>query len=641
MNKLVKFLKDKREQGITFNKKPTVFPVAVMAISSLYVVIMYILHYNFLAPVAVALSIAVAVAVFAYAFFKGELNLYLLLSYGLLFFGTALLYAVFGAEGFFKGLGFNLMISSLSIAAFAGLIIVSFPKDRGFKYALSAVLAVVLICGTAVYFVFMSMRMRPTVKSLMSGHNEYLSMVEKMKASADSPNVLIILMDDMGYADTSCYSYLGNQNSTIKTPNIDSIANDGIIMNNFYSSSPVSSPSRFGMLTGRYPSRGYLDNVVFPSVVSTDPYCSTRYLNPYQFLNNVDGILGDEITFAEVFQKAGYKTGLIGKWNLGDYGEYLPTNQGFDYFYGSYYVNDMTPYNMVIEEGGKSREVLSHSDLKDQSATTRRLTDAMKNYIGNAADNNDKFMAYYCTPWPHYPIFSGETGNKADDNYIDCIEEFDSGLGEIFSLMKEKGVYDDTLIIFTSDNGPGREGAAGALRGRKNTVFDGGHKVPLVAAYVNGGLGKGAAFEESNVIETRSMNIDIFPTLLQYAGINILPADRVIDGKSLYGIWQGDAPLDTEIHDKLFFVKRGKPQGVLMPNVQTDNGPISFKYYDKVRTENSAFIDQVYKNYLFDLDSDPAEAYNVSMVYPDAAAKSLKTLEDFRKELKQNRRGIQ
>lgn len=165
-------------------------------------------------------------------------------------------------------------------------------------------------------------------------------------------------------------------------------------MENFYASAPVCTPSRFSLLTGRYATRGYIDNVIFPTPCDSDPYSITHFINPYQFLNNVDGILGDEITIAEALKAVGYDTSCIGKWNLGDYGEYLPTNQGFDYFYGSYYVNDMTPYNWVREVGGKAEEVRTHAENLDQSESTRLFTDELKSTLENqstAAISSSRF----------------------------------------------------------------------------------------------------------------------------------------------------------------------------------------------------------------------------------------------------------
>jgi arylsulfatase A-like enzyme len=449
--------------------------------------------------------------------------------------------------------------------------------------------------------------------------------------------------------------------ATINTPNIDSIADGGIFMEDFYASAPVCTPSRFSALTGRYASRGYIDNVIFPTVVDGPTFSPTHFLNPYQFLHNVDGILGDEITIAEALDELGYATSCVGKWNLGDYGEYLPTNQGFDYFYGSYYVNDMTPYDWVEEVDGVGTQIRSHGDNKDQSETTRLLTDKVNEQINESISNGNNFFMYYATPWPHHPIYSDNNGNGkgdvTDDNYIDCIEEFDKGLGEIIQNLKDKGVYDDTLIVFTSDNGPGREGVAGNLRGRKNTTFEGGMKVPMLVSYPNGGVGQGSAIADTtypitdydgNVlryattkkVESSAMLQDLFPTILNYVmGDDYeLPTDRIIDGVSLKTLLSGNMPSDFRVHDVLYYMKRGKIQGLQMA-VDTPNGTFDFKYYDNVHSENSAFIDQFYKNYLFNLDTDPAEGYNIAKKNPEIASMMKEQLLSARKEFSSNRRG--
>lgn len=616
-----------------------------MCIIALYVFISLILGYNFLGAVMVALIIITSLVIFFSVTVKKQVQLYLWITYIILAGGSLIFFSAWGAEGFVKSLGYNLMLSVLPIAACVVLYFMDpmCKKNMTAKRAVSIVLTIIMIGTSVCYFLAMSMRLRPTVKSMQEGHDEYLNSIGNAKEN--SPNVLFILMDDMAYSDISCYSYLNKDGKepTIKTPTLDALAEEGVSFENFYSCSPVCSPSRFGILTGRYASRGYLDNVIFPTTVSLYPFGSTRYLNPFQFYNNVDGILGDEITVAEVLKAAGYNTALIGKWNLGDYGEYLPTNQGFDYFYGSYYVNDMTPYNMVREVGGKAEEVHSHWDLLDQSETTKILSEELDSYISDAVEQDNPFFAYYCTPWPHYPIFSGEKGDTTDDSYIACIEEFDRYLGNTIQLLKDKGVYDDTLIIFTSDNGPGREGVTGALRGRKNTTFDGGHKVPLIMSYPNGNIGK-----TNKVITTNAMNIDLFPTILQYVGITDMPSDRIIDGVSMYDILEEkDGTYNNasyRLHDALYYIKKGKVQGVQMPvnSVDKNGNPIvyDYKYFDKVRTENSAFIDQMYKNYLFNLTLDPAEGYNVSMTYPEVACELKANLNDFRESLRKNRRGI-
>ena len=678
------------------DKSKRIFDIVYLALCSAFMLVMWCTGYNFLPLVADILGIVAGVLVFARLLSKKNVGLYLWISYIVCMCGLFVYFLIWGAESFGKNLWYNfvLVLFPVLLATFV------YVADKLVKkqLALRATCAVCafLMAGTAIINVFFyNLRLRPTCESLQQGHDDYLkSVADKYSTNSNSPNVLVILMDDMAYSDISAYSYLGSDKATINTPNIDSIADGGIMMDNFYSASPVCSPSRFSILTGRYSSRGYLDNVVFPSDIMSNPWSPTHFLNPYQFLCNVDGILGDEITFAEVLQAAGYNTGCIGKWNLGDYGQYLPTSQGFDYFYGSYYVNDMTPYNWVedkVDENGNftSKEVRTHKENLDQSDSTRLLTAQMLNFIESSVENDEKFLAYYTTPWPHFPIYSNNDGSgkgdTADDTYIDCLEEFDKYLGDILNYLKNTpdkngngSLYDNTLIVFTSDNGPGREGVTGDMRGRKNTTFEGGMKVPIIASYPNGNLGKGSAIasetyeyyqwtnnaertDEGNVankkkselatvgttkhIDASSMNFDLFNTILRYCGITdgddkvYLPTDRIIDGADLYDLWQANVPTSTRVHDKLFYLKKGKCQAVQMA-VEVNGKVYDFKYFDKVRTENSAFIDQVYKNYLFNLDTDPAEGYSVSKDLPEVAALLNAELKAFRDEMKTNRRGI-
>lgn len=598
---------------------------------------------NSLAPFAAVLAALTAVIILIRALMRKPASKLNLATYFYTVIELFVYFLVWGADNIGRIIWYNLVLSAIPLLAASFLCVFDKKTAEGtFKRFTTIALSVTMTLSAVCYVFFMSLRAKPNVESLMKGHDEYLNELRSMRANNDAPNVLVILMDDMAYSDISAYSYLGRTDATIQTPNIDALADEGIFMENFYASAPVCTPSRFSLLTGRYATRGYIDNVIFPTCVDSDPYSITHFINPYQFLNNVDGILGDEITIAEALQAIGYDTSCIGKWNLGDYGEYLPTNQGFDYFYGSYYVNDMTPYNWVKEENGVATEVRTHYENLDQSESTRLFTEEVKSTLKKSIDAGNKFFNFYATPWPHYPIFSDDNGNgigdKSDDSYVQCIEEFDKSLGEIFDMLKEEGVYDDTMIIFTSDNGPGREGVTGALRGRKNTTFDGGMKVPMIVSYKKGvadGTLKGGGYR----IESSAMLTDLFPTILSYAGVDLLPSDRIIDGVNLKDLWSGSVAPDTRVHDALFYMKKGSVQAVQMP-VELNGTVYDFKYYENVRTENSAFIDQKYKNYLFNLDTDPAEGYNLSMTHPDIAENLYRALCDFRKSLKENRRGI-
>lgn len=610
------------------NKGMTIFGIfcilSVIGISAA----MFIGIFPMLSIILAAFACFFALFILIELLWKKALNPWFAVSYILVYASIIAFYTVYGVDGRMENLLGNLLIALPAVAVFLVLVFFALLVRRHWRNAACAVICTVMIGASVFYVLTMNLRIKPQVEPLQDGHELYLSSLNGTDIS-DSPNVLFILADDMGYADISSYSYKQDGQPVINTPNIDSIGENGVMLENFYAASPVCTPSRFACMTGRYPSRGYLDNVLFPTEAGFTPFSSTRYYNPFQFVKGVDGILPDEITVAEALQSAGYSTGMFGKWHLGDYGDYWPTKNGFDYFYGSPHVNDMTPYEYYRNE----EKIISHKDM-DQSKTTALLTEEITGFIENAVNGGDKFFAYYATPWPHYPIYASEEyeGTSKGGTYGDCLEELDASVGTVLDLLKSLDVFDDTLIIFTSDNGPGREGATGALRGRKNTTFDGGQKVPFLACYP-GGFGK-----IDDRLSARTMNIDLFPTILDAVGIK-LPNDRVIDGRSLMPLLMGDIAPDAKIHDCLYYIKGGKVQAVQMP-VATDSGTHDFKFYKSVRTENSAFIDQVYKNYLFNLDQDPAEAYNVASTYPTAKTALEEQLKAFQKELKENRRGI-
>ena len=610
-------------------------PFSFFCIISIFFLVMIIGGFNFLSMVAIVIAMIIPIIMIPFVVKKSSSIIWIFFSYLVIVLGNFIFYLVWGADPFLtRGLNNLALTIAPVVLAILFWFLPRIMEANDYRWIAIIILIAMTISNLLSFFATV-FRVRPRVESMKSGHDEYLASITD--TSANSPNILIVLMDDMGYSDLSSYSYLGESEATIKTPNIDALADDGVLMENFYSASPVCSPSRFSLLTGRYCSRGYLDEVVFPTKLSWNPFGTTRFFNPFLFKNNVDGILGDEITIAEALKSAGYNTGAIGKWNLGDYGQYLPTNQGFNYFYGSHYVNDMTPYNWVREVNGEPVEVLSHHDIEDQSETSKMLTQEVNGFINSSIDNNQKFFAYYATPWPHYPIFSGVKGDTSDDCYIDCIEEFDSYLGTIIQNLKIM-VYDDTLIgspvIMDLE-----EGSSGALRVGREQLSKAGKKSLSTATYVNGGIGKGGTLPVSNVIESSAMNIDLFPTILSYAGIDNLPSDRIIDGVNIRNLLEGTIPVNQPVHESLYYIAKGNVLAVQKALSDGENTSV-FKYYEKVRSENTAFFDQVYKNYLFNLSLDPIEAYNISMAHPEISQSLNEDLLFFREQLKENQRGI-
>lgn len=676
-----------------------IFGIVWLVLCCIFMLTMLASGFNFFPLVGLVLSIVTAVALIARTAKDKPAGLFLWVSGLVIYGGTFLYFLIWGADSFGKRLWWNLVLL-LGPVGMAVLFVFlrKFLNGKALKGVACAVLSL-MIATTGIYALFMNLRARPVVDRLWDGHDAYLSSVSSKKKGA-SPNVLVILMDDMAYADISAYSYLTGRTPTINTPNIDSIAENGVIMENFYAASPVCSPSRFSMLTGRYNSRGWLDNVVFPTVNSPSdgtPWSPTHFINAYDFRNNVDGMLGDEITFAEALDAIGYDTYAVGKWNLGDYGEYLPAAQGFDYFYGSYYVNDMTPYTWVEDYAGGSTGgvVRTHDENLDQSMSTSLFTDKVVEKMSESAESGSSFLMYYASPWPHAPIYSdnggGGKGDTSDDTYRDCIEEFDRGLGRILDYLKttsdEKNggsLYDNTLIVFTSDNGPGNLGAAGYLRGRKGTPFDGGMKVPCIVSWPAGGVGSlhadgetaeiqihGNYTEEvtdtvtASVVSARAMNFDIFTTLLSACGVTALPSDRVIDGVDLLPVLTGETAEDSVLHDVLIFLKGGTAwaaavpvtfsggkahvgegtdgEGIALSSAYPDSyegATFTFKFFDEVPTENSAYFGAEYRNLLVNLDIDPAESYSLYNTYPEIGEAIRAVLEDFRAEMKSNRRGI-
>ncbi len=561
-----------------------------------------------------------------------------------------------GSGSFFTRLAGNLLLILPSAAALWGLFFLSkktFKKDIAKK--LSCLGAGVFLTAASVFYVLtMNMRMKPVTDRLWEGHDDYLKKIDGNNAS-EKPNVLVILTDDLGYGDVSL------NGAIYDTPNIDSIGENGLNFTDFYSSYSVCSPARFAALTGRYPYRGYADNVIYPTVDCFSPFAQTRIFNSIEMLNNTDGMLGDEITLAEVFKSAGYETGCFGKWHLGDYGEYLPTNQGFDYFYGSHHVNDMKPFYHVREENGEYTIAHGTDELKDQSNATKWIHEEISSWIKDKTENSDApFFAYYTTPWPHAPVYVGDEfkGSSGMGTYVDCLTEFDHYLGELFRQLENAGELDNTIIVFTSDNGPALEGSTGILRGGKYLAYEGGQKVPFMLRWDN----NGGLFENGGVRTQAATLVDLFPTLIEMCGITgadgtkaPLPTDRAIDGVSMTELIGSDSVIHTS-DAPILHMKRRKVKAIqyTVPtekitsrdeyknygyDVLKDNKNITFKYFKNIQNDNSAFFDKFRKNWLHILTDDAGENYNRAPVYPEIASEMKDRLDEIQSDFKANPRG--
>lgn len=676
------------KKGIIFDKSKKVFPMIVATIGVILALALLIMRLNIVAVVNVAyMCIVVALTMLGIFIFK-KLYVWFFLGYGASGLAIVLYYAIWGADAgfgaftsglagwssaenplmsgadnynFFVRLGGNLLIILPCIIAIIALFLVGRKQwqKKGAQVVVTSIVSVLLAGATVLYVLTMNLRSVPNVERLWEGHDDYLDGVDEN--TTGKPNVLFIMMDDLGWGDISL------NGAIYDTPNIDSIGEEGVSFDNFYSSYSVCSPARFSLMTGRYPFRGYADNVIYPTVDSTSKFASTRIFNSIELGNNVDGMLGDEITIAEVFQNAGYNTGAFGKWHLGDYGEYLPTNQGFDYFYGSHHVNDMTPFYYVEEENGEYEIVRGTDEFfkdgkKDQSEASELIHNSINDWITEQVTNSDEpFFAYYATPWPHGPVFAGDDfdGTSGMGTYVDCVTEFDYYLGELFNTLETLGVMDDTIIVFTSDNGPALEGSTGELRGGKYLAYEAGQKVPFMIKWAN----NGGLWEAGSIREQSSVLADMFPTLIELCGItgnggtaNYLPTDRTIDGVSMLPVLTNDTAIHTEEHP-ILHMKREKlkalqytmtTEEVLAREeyadyeypVLTDNEFVTFKYFRKMQNDNPAFFDKTRKNWLFVLTDDKGENYNRQSTYPTIAEEMNEKMTEVMDDFNDNRRGI-
>ncbi len=442
------------------------------------------------------------------------------------------------------------------------------------------------------------------VELKLQNHKNYLSSIESVVGESP-PNIVLIFVDDMGHGDISSFG-----SKAIHTPNLDNLAENGVKMTNFYASSPICSPSRFSCLTGRYPNRGFVNGVFFPH---THPI--GKLMIPLMIPHGVRGILPDEVTVAEALQAGGYRTGIFGKWHLGDQSPYLPNEKGFDHFFGSYYSNDMKPYAYYRNE----EKVIE--EPADQSQLTKEITKEILGYIDE--NHEDPFFVYYPSPFPHHPVHASAefTGSSKGGAYGDCVQEIDWSVGEIRKKLEEHGLTENTLIIFTSDNGPWYEGSPGLHRGRKGNSFDGGQIVPFIASWP-------AAIPKGIEVDSAAMNIDFFPTILKMAGIP-LPEDREIDGLDILPLMKGE--LDESPHDELYFVSTKKVMGLR----SKDN----FKYLDKHRSENSTYWIAKQGPFLFDMNYDQDESYNAATHFPEKTTEMREKLDKKREVMTENPRG--
>lgn len=432
-----------------------------------------------------------------------------------------------------------------------------------------------------------------------------------------TPNFIVIFTDDQGYEDIGCFG-----SPKIKTPHLDKLAAEGRKFTSFYSANSVCSPSRAALMTGCYPTRVSVPGVLFP--------------------RHKEGLNPDEITIAEVLKTKGYATSCIGKWHIGHKPKFLPTRQGFDSYYGIPYSNDMTidpeaklAADINLREGFTLDRIKNEKPKKnlvplmrneevieypcDQTTLTKRYTEEAVKFIEK---NEDKpFFLYLPHTMPHIPLFASKKFKGKSDRgpYGDTIEEIDWSVGEIMKALRKNNLDENTLVIYTSDNGPwklkeGRGGSAHPLRGYKFQTYEGGMRVPCIMSW-KGKIPSGTVCDEIGA------TIDLLPTFANLAGAKI-PDDRIIDGKNIWPIISGEKGARTP-HGIYYYYKGNRLESARQ---------------GKWKVRRSGKKSQTVE--LYDLDNDIAESENLSQKNPELIQTILKKMDKFDKDLKLSQRSI-
>ncbi|MES2738040.1 MAG: sulfatase [Verrucomicrobiota bacterium] len=436
--------------------------------------------------------------------------------------------------------------------------------------------------------------------------------------AAEPPNVVVIFMDDMGYADVGCFGAKG-----YPTPNIDRLAQEGRKFTNFHVPQPVCSASRAGLLTGCYPNRIGIHGALSPKATH--------------------GLGAQEMTLAEVAKQKGYATAAVGKWHLGHLPPFLPTRHGFDEYYGLPYSNDMWPFHPEAKPGSYPKLPLYENDrIVDGEVTpedqTRLTTDYTRRAVSFIERHKAKpFFLYLAHSMVHVPLYVSEkfNGKSGKGLYADVMMEVDWSVGQIMETLEKNGLKDNTWIIFTSDNGPwlsygDHAGSAGLLREGKGTVWEGGTRVTSIMRWP-------ARIPAGTTSDAMMMTIDILPTLASVLGAS-LPAHR-IDGKDVLPLITGDSGAKNPHDFYAFYYHQNELQAltsgdgqwkIIFPHTYRslgDQAPATGGKPVKYRPE------KVLAPELYDLYADLGESKNVASTYPDQVARLEAYAVTVRKEL--------
>lgn len=431
-----------------------------------------------------------------------------------------------------------------------------------------------------------------------------LSAVSCRPEPVKQPNVILVFVDDFGYGDLSCYG-----NAIHRTPHIDQMAGEGLRLTNFYVASSVSTPSRAALMTGCYPRRVSMH-------VNADPSPLMSKGRQVLFPVSHKGLNPSEITIAELLKEKGYATACIGKWHLGDQLPFLPTRQGFDYYYGIPYSNDMDRTYCPLPLMENEEVVIA--PVGNDSLTYRYTMKALEFIKQNKHKPFFLYLPHNMThdPLDASPAFKGKSGNGI---YGDATEELDWSMGEILKALKENGLDDNTLVIFTTDNGaePRFGGSNLPLRGWKGTTYEGGFRVPCIIRFP-GQIQAGQTCDE--VITS----MDILPTLGYYCDFRI-PQDRIIDGHNVSAILEGrQVKSPTEV---FYYYQKQQLQAIRW-------GKWKYHLSLEQRIMGPHLPDaEPGEELLYNLEEDIAETNNLAGQYPEIVSHIQLLIEEVRKDM--------
>ncbi|WP_282055446.1 sulfatase family protein [Maribacter luteus] len=423
----------------------------------------------------------------------------------------------------------------------------------------------------------------------------------------------MILTDDQGYQDVGVF---GSPN--IETPHLDQMASEGVKLTNYYAAQAVCSASRAGLLTGCYPNRIGIHNALGP--------------------DNTHGINSEETTIAEMLKTKGYKTAIFGKWHLGHYPEFMPNRHGFDEYFGIPYSNDMWPYHPQQGPIFNFPDLPLYENetvidtLTEQSQLTTQITERSVDFINRNKEN--PFFLYVPHPQPHVPLFVSDKfkGKSKRGLYGDVIMEIDWSVGQIMDALKKNGLEDNTIVIYTSDNGPwlsygNHAGSALPLREGKGTAWEGGQREPFIIKYPN-------KLQAGKVVDVPVMAIDLLPTLASLTQSKL--PELTIDGKDVWKVISGETTKSPQKAyffyyrvNELFGVRYGKWKMYFPHRYRTmeeqdpgkDGQPGEYRMVDLEEIE------------LYDVENDESETQNIADQHPEIVTEIKLLANDMRSRL--------